>query len=240
MVLRLTKGQMLRRFRYFLSWVLAVRQIHLYPVFRRLEKLVSEAIRVIKEAWILLVENANHIQALGLWKLKGYRTRHEYCRGTWGIDSSRISQFRGALPYAKAILEAGKGTPIIEVHIRRMRKHVPAESPLIAQTYELGGDVARELGRAPTPAIFRRSLEVLQAAADNGGLVQIGESALLVNDKASAVQAVIAVLDEVRDIAIEGSKKVKHVIRARRDEEGGWLFDNDSALPDSFTFTVYL
>lgn len=205
-----------------------------------LERVAGKFLKVAKEAIVYFVEKADKIQESESWK-SAASTWHEYCRKTWNIDSSHLSHLRGAVPYAKAILASGYDVPIIEGRIRKMRKYVPEESPLIAQTYILAEKVAKEMGQELSKAIYRRSFEVLETAQQTGGVVQVGETTHFVMDEASAIQAVKDTLLEIKKLGIQSNpvQKTKVSVTARREGDH-WIIEATEALPDVIHFSLFL
>ncbi len=206
----------------------------------RLEGDASQAIEVAKQAWNLFIVIADKIKASGLWRLRAKRWK-DYVFQTWGFkNTSRLSQYRKSLPYQK-ILEANNGA-ILESHIRKLAKHVPVEHPLMPQAFALGNSVADCLERAPTDAIYRRSLEILEQASVSNGVVTVGEKSFMVAEKSQAVAAVVETLGLVKMIALEG--KPKTVIQVTGTRRKGSLYELEvtegGALPEIIQFKIYL
>lgn len=204
------------------------------------ERMAGEFLHIAKQAIVGFVENADRIFAAGSYRSKA-ADWNDYCKLTWGFGASHLSHLRGAAPYARAILESGHNIPILEGWIRKMRKYVPKESPLIAQTYVLGAKVAAELGQAVSDGIYRRAFEVLETVDRTGGTFQVGNKTLFIRDEASAIQAVVDVLSEVKRLGIDSNpvQKTKVNVTARR-EGNHWIIEAEQDLPDVIKFSLFL
>lgn len=235
------KGTIIKRIKRFILGVFFYLR-HLQWLARPgLEAIAERYLEVSKRSFLYFLQTAEKIQNSESWRTVA-GSWAEYCRITWNVDSSRFSQFRGAAPYAIAILEAGHDMPL-EGHLRKMRKHVPLSSPLIAETYALGMQVAKALNQAPSEAVYRRSFEVLEEAERTGGVVQVGEKRFFVHDESSAVNAVKGLLHEVKRIGIDSNPdtaiKTKVSVTARREGQY-WIIESDRALPDTIHFSLFL
>lgn len=209
---------------------------------KRLIAYTDSAAELVKESWMLFVEFVNKLQATGAWRLEawqlGAQNWQEYCRKRWNIDPSRISQFRSALPYAMALKNAGQDN-LLEATIRKIKKaRIPADSPLLPAAYELALEVARDKGKAPTEAMFRRAHEILQVA-ENTGYVNVGEMNIPIKDVASAVFAVKVTMKEAVDTALEG-KSIKLKVQAKKVMGNTYRLEFNGKLPDNFEFIVYV
>lgn len=206
----------------------------------RLEADANQAIDIAKRAWYQFIIIADKIKASGLWRLKA-KSWKAYVLATWGFkNTSRLSQFRKALPYQK-ILEAGNGH-VSEAHIRYLSLHVAVEHPLMTEAFALGNKVAASNGRAPTPAIYKRSLDVLEVVGKTGGVMQVGEQTFVISNENQAIAAVKASLELAKLVGREGNNRKPVEVIAKRQRDGSYaLISKDGgSLPDSFTFKAYL
>lgn len=204
------------------------------------ERMAGEFLHIAKRGIAGFVENADKIYSAGTWKPKA-KSWDAYCLATWGFGASHLSHLRGAAPYARVILESGHNIPILEGWIRKMRKYVPKESPLIAETYVLGAKVAAQLGQSPSDGIYRRAFEVLETVDRTGGTFQIGDKTVFIRDEASAIQAVVDVLGEVKRLGIDSNpvQKTKVNVTARREGDF-WVIEAEQDLPDIIRFSVFV
>lgn len=204
----------------------------------QMEADAHEAIDIAKRAWYAFIVIVDKIKASGLWRLRAKNWK-AYVFQTWGFkNTSRLSQLRKALPYQK-ILEAENGN-VLEAHIRRLAANVPVSHPLMPQAFALGNQVAASIGKAPTQAMYKRSLEVLEES-DGDGILQVGEKTFLITDTQNAVDAVKETLNQVKRIATDanGTKHEVEVI-ARRRRDGTYVLESNEALPDVIKFKVYI
>lgn len=207
------------------------------PIIRQLEQDADTLANIIKDSWILFTQLVERIQNLGIWRLEA-STWKDYCRKRWNIDPSRISQYRSALPYAMALKNAGQDN-LLEATIRKIKKaRIPADSPLLAASYELALEVARDKGKAPTEAMFKRAHQILEQA-ENTGYVNIGDIDIPIKDVASAVFAVKATMQEAVDTALEG-KSIKLKVKAKKVRGNTYRLECDGRLLDNFEFIVYV
>lgn len=202
----------------------------------------DKAAELVKQAWVLFTELVNKQHKTGVWRIDaialGVDNWNDYCKAKWGKGATRISQFNSALPYAEKLASAGiMGT--LEATIRKIKKaRIPADSPLLAASYELALEVAKEKGRAPTEAMFKRAHEIL-VTAENTGYVNVGDIDIPIKDVASAVFAVKSTMQEAQKTALEG-KSVPVKCKARRCGDY-WMIEADGNLPDEyFEFTTYI
>lgn len=217
-----------------LHWI----RLRAQAAIAKIEADIESLIQLISNSWILFLDLAERVQRAGVWRLHA-PTWKSYCRQRWNIDSSRISQFRGALPYASAFLSAGleAGT---EGHIRLLRKNVPLESPKMIGAWKLGNEVAQAEHRAPTEALYHHAHEVLLEAEKTGGVVQIDGADYDIGDTSQAVRAVQARIKEVQRIAQEGQAHRLIEVTAIQGEGGLWKLESNEALPKRIKFKVYI
>lgn len=209
---------------------------------KRLIAYTDSAAELVKNSWMLFIEFVDKLQSTGAWRLEawgmGVYKWDDYCVKKWGKTSSRISQFRSALPYAMALRNAGQDN-LLEATIRKIKKaRIPADSPLLAASYELALEVARERGKAPTEAMFKRAHQILQDA-ENTGYVNVGDMDIPIKDVASAVFAVKATMQEAVDTALEG-KSIKLKVKAKKVRGKTYRLECDGRLLDNFDFIVYV
>lgn len=219
--------------------------LYLHRVRLRVRHLLSDtdkAAAIVKQAWVLFTELVNKQHKTGVWRIDaialGVSTWDEYCKAKWGKGATRISQFNSALPYAEKLASAGiMGT--LEATIRKIKKaRIPADSPLLASSYQLALEVAKEKGRAPTEAMFKRAHEIL-SIAENTGYVNVGDMDIPIKDVASAVFAVKATMQEAVDTALEG-RSIKLKVQAKKVRGNTYRLECDGRLLDNFEFIVYV
>lgn len=207
-----------------------------------LERIVEEGVQIIKQSLLFIVEVTTRIQKAESWKGTGARTWNDYLKNKWGFGDSRLSQLRSVAPHLRALLSAGESEKHLEAHLRKLKKVVEVDNPLMVAAYGLGNLVASQTGKAPTEAVYKRSLEVLQEADRTGGTVQVGEETYLVKDKESAALAVRGVLAEVQKTALSGNKTLTEII-ATRNADGTWdvrALNGSSILPSRIKAKVYI
>lgn len=225
---------------FFHKFMLALTQVRLrlnlyrlrcLPILKRLDA-VADTIRA---SWLLFLELANKVQNSGVWRLYA-NTWQAFCRKRWNIDSSRISQLRSAKPYA--LILKSLGSEPLEGEIRKFKSLLAANNPMLSKVYSLGQAVAKSEGRATTPAIYKRSLEVLETAQETGGVYPVGDELYFIQNEKDAVSAVLATLEEAKKVGREGASVPVEVQALRCGDY--WELRANGQLPDNFKFTVYM
>lgn len=192
-------------------------------------------------SWIAFCEEATAIQESGLWKAEA-GTWATFVRQTWDIDASRIRQFKSALPYAKRITEALENIPTKEADIRKLKKAIPADHPMMPEVFALGKAVATELEKAVQTSFFNHALTVLETEKTSG-FVEVTNGVQVPGAfEESRKWAVIKEIDEAnqRLKARFMDKKRGVVVRAKRVVDNTYMITSREALPDNITFKIYL
>lgn len=192
-------------------------------------------------AWMKFCRIAMQIKQSGLWKFAA-KTWDDYCKSVFGITASRIRQYKGALAYAEAIMDAGNALEETESNIRKLRSVVKADDPLMIGTYKTAMSVASDLGLAtPSKAIYRHAYETLQEVAITGH-ADVEGAQVHAGIPGAIEGAVLSKIAEakVRNVSrMKGSRKVSGTLRRLGE---GWQFipAGNVDLPDELEVTFYI
>lgn len=217
-----------------------------YLVFKWRVRMESKA-RLYRDkaamAWMQFCKTVLAIKQSQIWKFT-CDNWDEYCRDTFGISSARVSQYKGALAYAQAIEDSGYAFDETEGNLRKLRRVVKPDDPLMIGTYTTAQSVAQELGlQKPSESIYRHAYETLQEASVTGH-VDINGAQVSVNIDNAIEAAVMGSINEARLRNIERMEPRTKITGTLTRLGNGFQFvpdDNqDIEIDDSIQVTLYI
>lgn len=208
----------------------------------RTEKEASEHLRLAKIHWIEFCKDANAINESDLYKMKA-QTWHDYVRLTWDIDSSRIRQFNGALPYAEILQVALPELAIPEATIRKMKAAgISPDDPNMPKIYKNVVEIASEQGVTIQQSFFEHGKQVYEEAERTGGYIDIGEDEVVPIDWEGSTK--LAMLRSIQEAKHRNTQRLlqnkeAYTVTAKRIGDNQYLLTTDEALPEQFQFKLW-
>ena len=208
------------------------------------QRLQSQATYQLKQVVMSLVKFCELVDKI--YKLKAWRkiakTWREYVRKTWDLDDSRIRQYRAALPYAKKIAAAMPDLIASDTVLRRLKKVVSADNPLMPAVHQLGQEIASKKGKkTPTESIYRHCLATLEENEMTGGFISYGGGQLPAQIEGALRLSTLEKMQEAEQRQLDrlGVGKTKIKCEATRLPNGHYAVTSDQPLPDKFQFNVW-
>ena len=190
--------------------------------------------------WIAFCKKVIAIQDSKLWQSKA-STWQSYVRATWDIDSSRIRQYKSALPYAEIIVEALPDLSTPETNIRKMKSAgIDADNPDMPRIYKTVIEYAQDNNVPVQQSFFEHAQRVYDEAQVTGGYVDIGEDEIVPIDwEGSTKLAMARSIDEAKMRYRERLNRVGIPVTARRISANQYLIECEDELPETFQFKLW-
>jgi hypothetical protein len=194
-------------------------------------------------AWMQFSQTVMEIKASGLWLSSGMEW-DEYCRERFGVSASRIRQYKGVMPYVDALEDIGLVADETESNLRKLKKVIESDSPLLAPVYQAAHSVANELGlKAPSEAIYKHTYEIM-SEANITNHVDVDGAQVPLNTPQAIESAVISSLTEANERnkqRLRGNGGIKVAGMMKRLGNGYQFIPSEACeLPDEFEVTIYI
>jgi len=222
--------------------MMIVRQEEPHVWLDRNKKQAAQHLKNALTEWINFCKIALDIQASKLWKQEA-KTWHDYVRATWNIDSSRIRQYKAAMPYAEKIVQME--LPTLEGDIRKMKAAgVKPDDPNMPKIWKNVVEMAQDEGKTVQKSFFAHAKKVYDDAETTGGFVDVGEESLVpIDHEGSTKLAIIQSIDEAQKRNKQRLLKNKTAVKVRASKINGMyqlIAENGESLPDTLNFTIWM